>query len=216
MQGAGLLALNSKLKRAIDSPEPSWLKLVGLLIFYIPCMFLDFVQYLKKQYSITTSPVWIILAYELVVIATYVLIPKLLDFIIAAEGSVLLRNPVYLSQPQSLGDMKTLYNPTETSGELHMDTAQNYKYSISFWFRINPQPPNMRLSSSHDANILQFGHRPKVTYNNSNQLFKVTCKMHPGKSTNHIQAKRHPPATMEQLGNQLRRCEYVCVPERQL
>ena len=179
--GAGLLALNSKLKKAIDSPDPSWLKLVGLLLFYIPCLFLDLIQYLKEQYSITAAPIWIILAYELAIIAAYVLIPKLLDYIITAEGSVLLRDPVYLSKPQSLGDLKTLYNPTESGGELDMETAQNYKYSISFWFRINPQPPNMRLSSSRDTNILEFGDRPRVTYNNSNQLFKVTCKMRPGR-----------------------------------
>ena len=62
-----------------------------------------------------------------------------------------------------------------------MSAAQNYRYSISFWFRINPQPSNMRLSSSEDANILNFGHRPKVTYNNTTQVFKVACQLRPGR-----------------------------------
>ena len=73
--------------------------------------------------------------------------------------------------------MEILYNAIKQDGHYNFEKADRYIYSISAWFRINPQPPNRRLAFSEDANIINFGGRPMITYNGETQMFRVACKL---------------------------------------
>jgi hypothetical protein len=46
-------------------------------IFFIPCLFIEFLEYLKRQFNITTSTTWILLTLEVIFILFYFLLPLL-------------------------------------------------------------------------------------------------------------------------------------------
>jgi hypothetical protein len=48
-----------------------------------------------------------------------------------------------------------------------------YKYSLSAWFYINPQPPNTREAYNKYTNILSYGNKVRVEYNGKLQSLRV-------------------------------------------
>ena len=58
-------------------------------MFYIPCLFINFINYAKKQYEITTKPIWILLILELLLITLYFIIPFIIKNISFHEGNKL-------------------------------------------------------------------------------------------------------------------------------
>jgi len=172
-----LVAWVPAIRAATKSDEPTINKLLGLLFFYIPCLFLDFVIAAKKEYGMTESDVIILLGIEMLLLALYFGVPLVLNWIVRLEGSLILREPMYLDKAAAHGDVATLYNAIKRDGQYDFTKADRYVYSISAWFRINPQPPSGREAFSQDANILTFGDRPKITYNNSTRMLRVACKL---------------------------------------
>ena len=50
-----------------------------------------------------------------------------------------------------------------------------YKYTLSAWFNINPQPPNTRTAYTVYTNILKYGDKVKVEYNGALGSLRVMC-----------------------------------------
>lgn len=147
----------------------SFLSLIGALIMYIPCALIDVVDWTKKQYNITTKTIWIIITIEFLFIALRILIPKLLTYILHLNGEHLLRDPVYMDNVQELGNYETLHKGNS-------DNA-SYKYSISAWFWINPQPPSTRSAYTKFTNILEFGRKPAIEFNGLENILRVNCQI---------------------------------------
>jgi hypothetical protein len=83
------------------------------------------------------------------------------------NGTQLLRDPVYLDTRHTLGTYEILHENKVMNGA--------YKYSISAWFWINPQPVGTRPSYTKYTNILEFGKQPAVEYNALKNNLRVTC-----------------------------------------
>ena len=147
----------------------TFVSLIGALIMYIPCALIDTIDWAKNQYNITTKTVWIIISIEFLFIALRILIPKLLTFMLNLNGDHLLRDPVYMDNLQELGDYETLHKGNS-------DNA-SYKYSISAWFWINPQPPSTRSAYTKFTNILEFGRKPAIEYNGLENVLRVNCQI---------------------------------------
>ena len=50
-----------------------------------------------------------------------------------------------------------------------------YKYALSGWFNINPQPPNTRTAYTVYTNILKYGDKVKIEYNGTLGSLRVMC-----------------------------------------
>ena len=148
------------------------LNVIKQIVFYLPCLLLDLVNWVKHEYKITTKPVWILLGLEVVLIVSRFLLPWIIDKIVNHESQTLLKEPVYLSKSTVLGDFQSL-NP---DWKPKVDGDFTYNYAISGWFFINPQPPSTSLSSTKSVPILTYGDKPAVLYDASKGNLSVTME----------------------------------------
>lgn len=142
------------------------------VIFFIPCIITDFVDFLKYQYKITTRPVWIIFGIEIVLIALRIILPKLFSKIIKHDSSKLIEDPVALNRETSLGTYETLNKNSNNN----KDEKFNYNYAISFWINLDPHPPSTNSSYTQSSNLLSYGGKPAILYNGLTNEIIVTAK----------------------------------------
>lgn len=174
-----IYAASSVLRKAVKEPvnPPTVTKLIAHVVFYVPCLLFDFVNMIKNEYEFQEEATMIVLKCEALLIILWFLVPIVLDFILNYDGSLILDKPIYLDKSQSHGDMWQLYKAVKQDGEYVFEKAKRYEYSLSAWFRINPQPPNMQGAFQENATIISFGGRPRITYNNQTQRLRVTCDL---------------------------------------
>ena len=166
--------------------------LIGSFIMYTPCALIDLVEWFKHQYSITTSTTWILLGIEAIVICLGFILPKVITWALTRNGKHLLREPIYLNKQTVIGTHKDFYgNQKDNSGTYEIGKVvkitnespektppkHKYKYSISGWFWLNPQPPNTRASYTKYTNILEYGNKPVVEYNGLENSLRVRCQI---------------------------------------
>lgn len=167
------------------------LSLIGSLIMYIPCAFIDLIEWIKYQNSITTKTTWILLGMEALVVGLGFIVPRIISWVLNLNGKHLLRYPIYLDKETIIGKHKDLYgNQTDNSRSYEIGNVvkitnetpektppkYKYKYSISGWFWINPQPPNTRPAFTKFTNIIKYGDKPAVEYNSLENILRVRCK----------------------------------------
>ena len=181
------------------SEDSNWvinvLKLIGNVLFYLPCLMLDFVDMLKEQYGLTSRPYWILLAAEAAFILAGLYLPSLVTKAINHTGVQIVSAPIsmttstkitrytvqfvdskgvvsHASGPNPLPPLSTsapTTTPTTTPTMNPTDIKlHNYSYGVSAWFYIRPQPPNTQSNSDTPTNMFKFGDGkigPKVSYN---------------------------------------------------
>lgn len=147
----------------------TFMSLASAFIMYLPCLLIDFTEWVKHEYNITTKTVWIILTGEIIFITLRLLLPKLILFAVNSNGTQLLRDPVYLDTRHELGSYDIIHSGVVDKGA--------YQYSISAWFWINPQPLSTRASYSKYTNILEFGRKPAIEYNGLENSLRVNCQI---------------------------------------
>lgn len=140
------------------------------VITYIPCLVYEFIELLKVQYNITSTPVWILLFIEALFITLRILLPKIYNYIIDHDGIQLLKKNKRLDSESSLGTFETLHSKRR----IDKNSKYNYKYALSFWTFIDPQPTSTNVSYTQDTNILSYGGKPKITYNAKENEIKIT------------------------------------------
>jgi hypothetical protein len=189
--GIGYFVFSNYLKQQTGA-----LGLFVRILFYLPCLFADFINYLKKELSITSNTVFILLVLEIILIVLYIYLPIWIKKLNKMDENVVLYDPVDLNEEktisgssrfratnlegrkESLGD-KFLNWITNKKGlnenELynHDDQYRNSNYSISFWVYVNPSG----ISDSayvKESNILKYSRgnnntngKPRVTYKNN-------------------------------------------------
>tara|TARA_B110000483_G_scaffold126804_1_gene152291 strand:- start:1922 stop:3466 length:1545 start_codon:yes stop_codon:yes gene_type:complete len=175
--GAGALVFMI-FKKYLDSNQKSknvnflilFLILIKDVIFYIPCLLISFVEYIKGQFKITTKTEWLVLGGEIVFIALAFIIPYIYQKIITHDGNILLENPHYLNNQYQLGHFQSLtpYNN---------DTRLKYNYSISGWFNIFGMGPNTRSSYSKFVDIINYANKPAVQYNASTNTLRIQTEI---------------------------------------
>jgi len=157
------------------------------LIFFIPCLLLDFVEFMKREMHMTTKTEYILLFCEIVLIIGYFFAIPIINATLASSTVYLLKSPVFLNkQTVLLKDTSSLsieknvdlsfvsntktYNitnaPTATPGRAlynPIDTSA-YLYSsnfaISMWIYLNVQTREFSIDmqgNSYEANIFSYG-----------------------------------------------------------
>lgn len=142
-------ALNNYVNSFTNTYNNKWITFIKDLIFYIPCLFIDLINYFVNEYNLTTSPILILFIIELCFILAYIYLQDLKNLIITTN------EPIYiLNDSKFLNVESTKQLPDEffvEDGEyvnetvIHIDnTANNNKetihrtnYAISLWIYIN-------------------------------------------------------------------------------
>ena len=100
-----------------------------------------------------------VLLIEFILVALYVGTPYVLRFLMYRSGNIVIQEPQYLSEESSY-EIQKLVNP-------------NYRFGVSAWFNINPQPNNTREAFTKFTNILSRDDAPIIEYNSSTRTFRI-------------------------------------------
>lgn len=182
------------------SPDANWvtnvLKLVGNALFYLPCLMIDSVEMLKEQYGLTTRPILILLALQAAFILAGHVLPSLVTRAINHTGVQILSAPVSMttqtvirrytikfvntngvaSDDAGTSPLPPSLTPAPTQASSPPSEVQlfNYRYGVSAWFYIHPQPPSSYKSG--DVAMFAFGGDlgPRVNYNSQTNALTVS------------------------------------------
>ena len=167
------------------SGPPSWSSLVFKITIYIPCLFLNAIDFLKTELKLAQQQ-WtyvLILIIEIILIALLFILPKAFDAVINHNGEVILDSvlPLNVKSNPPLQVTTTDSNNVETKS-LTPSLADNtktgkptYNYGISAWFYIHPEPlnTNNNYTTPGGVSILDFSGAPTINYDASNNLLKI-------------------------------------------
>ena len=190
--------MGSSMFQVSNDPESNWvinvLKLFANLLFYLPCLMLDFVDMAKEQYGLTTRPILLLLAAQ----AAFILIGRFLPSFVARAinhtGVQILSAPVSMTTSVPIttydiqfvntqGDIVTPISNSQTKVNL-----KNYSYGVSAWFYIHPQPPTTNANYfDKDMNIMTFGDfGPSIQFSPMNNTLKFALYGKPIKLNNEV------------------------------
>lgn len=148
-----------------------WLGVIVYFIFYIPCLLIDFVQYIKREIALTTNSIFILLAIELLLVLVYYSIPKLKN-LMHTNGIILLNDSMFLDSYQVIGNSDQFKAPVMDPLDLISSRyVYNQNYALSMWIYLNSEPQN-NLAYSKETVIFDYGEgKPQIAYfNNTNEL----------------------------------------------
>lgn len=135
-----------------------WVGFVSNLLFYIPCLISDFIRYLLKEYSDSSSTVIVLFLIEIgLLISYFVLVPIVYDNVYP-EKKYILNDSNFLNE-------EIIY-PQSSNPETN-------NFGLSFWIYLNSMP-NSKRSYSEETTIFSYGSNSdsdkqyiKVSYANS-------------------------------------------------
>lgn len=99
----------------------------------------------------------------------HVIYPPLSRFVGGIWGKHLLRDPIFIENKKVVGDLKMLYGR-------YRDKPRYYSYSLSSWVFIDQNNRSRNYKSNMDANIINFGSIPRLTYNARDEMLRVFMK----------------------------------------
>jgi hypothetical protein len=180
-----------------DSPL---FQLIFNAVFYIPCILVALIDYIthlipknkvtnsvasgfasgisniKKSVSAPTPPIYYgVLAFSILLFVGYIVAPPLLKNLSQQGGKILVNRPIEIQNATGLGSYYQLNNNVDN---------HTYQYALSFWFYIDSANPGTRSSYERFTNILDYGGKPKVTYNAALNTLRVTMYVGPGGKEN--------------------------------
>ena len=146
--------------------------LIVNLIFLIPCLLTDFIEYIKDQLKITPNITFVLFIIEIIFILLYVYIPYLFTTQILQETGVpLLKESVFLNTKTDIAKTKDLEpinrnefgsspNISEQSTDNVQDADIRNNYTFSMWIYLNQQSQVIV-----EKNIFNYGlTHPKISY----------------------------------------------------
>lgn len=168
----------------------NWAGFFANFIFYIPCLIVDFIAYIKHELQITPNIVFVLFVIEILLIVSYLSLPYIIKKITTQNGTVLVGEPVFLDtkiqllnastipmiQRQTTYDVSgnvTAIGTTASSidianGSFVSDYYRNY--AISMWIFINPQPSStlqeVTIFEYDNSNTANSYPKPRITYYN--------------------------------------------------
>lgn len=168
--GMGALAVLFILAKPLldNNTRGPYLQLIKECVFYIPCLFIRFSDWISHEFKIAPHSAWVLLAIEAILITLRVLLPKIQELIVNHDGKRLLKDPIYLDLPRDLGSFELLH-PTKSGGQ----PVFQYSFGLSAWFNLNPQPASTRRAFTRYTSILNYGNKPNISFNMQENTLRV-------------------------------------------
>lgn len=151
------------------------------VIKYVPCFILDVVDAVKREFNLTTKPVWILMGVECVIIGLYFLAPMVMQATVFKDSTTVLPGVADLRKSKDLGTLEHA-GIVRTSDCSHK-TKRKYDYSFSAWLFLNPHPPNVAKGGNEFIPILDINGIPTLRYKSSTNELQITLKIKENGST---------------------------------
>lgn len=140
------------------------------LIFYIPCMFSDFVTYIKKEIGLTPNTVFIMFILEILLILLYLFIPKLISKLVQNNKNLIMNEPIFLNQTKTIAQSDLFIVQNDPIGnKMDFDSSANIiyrdsNYSVSFWVYVNTNTASSEQYVNEKTIFDYAGGKPKLVY----------------------------------------------------
>lgn len=156
-----------------------WLGFIAHFVFYIPCLIIDFYNYIIREIKLTTNPVFMLLITEILLILIYIYVPKFLTKLENRDAISLFSGSTFLNAKNVLTtgmDLSTV-NPNDLTDQTPIFRKN---YSISMWIYLNSMPPN-HAAYAKETTIFSYngtgsGGKPKITYFNNTSDDAINAK----------------------------------------
>ena len=126
------------------------------VILYIPCLFIDMANAVAEQFNIAKKQhiVMIILAIEVLLIASKFLIPVAFDKVVNYDG-VVITDKVYPMEMKTRVDIP----------QALLLEKKRTNYGVSCWVYIHPVPDNTNEAYVENTSLVNFGGVPNILFN---------------------------------------------------
>lgn len=153
-----------------------YIRLIKNVILYIPCLLVQFSDMIAKEWRIAPHGAWVLLGIEALFVGLRFIWPWAEGILVNHDGKQLLGDPVYLDVAHGLGTFEMLHVPKGSK-----EPKFKYSYGLSAWFTLNPQPPNVRPAFTRYTTILDYGNKPRVSFNMEKDALRVESESGKGK-----------------------------------
>ena len=153
----GLTVIYRSIERAIGNND-SIFGFIMNLIFFLPCMMNDFIEYIKSEYSLTPPVVYILFAIEAIIVLLFVAISNIPKLTMNLGGIHIINEAIFL-------DSKYVFkNVEKKTDELLPQMKGDGRYGISLWTYVNQRTH----LSDRNVNIFSYGSegswKPKIQF----------------------------------------------------
>ena len=109
-------------------------------IFFIPCLFGDFIDFLKYQFKITSNIVFILFILEILLIIAFIYIPILIDGSINKDKMSLLPGSTFINKAVEIANSDNLAPFINKNSDGNDTKTPRLNYGLSMWTYLNQQP----------------------------------------------------------------------------
>jgi hypothetical protein len=117
-----------------------WTGFFTYLVFYIPCLIIDFVAYIKNEFALTSNIVYLLFVVEIAGILLYNYLPQLIQTVANSGSLVLLKDSMFLDSRQVIGTSDQFIMPPTSN--IDRDTLYRTNYAVSMWIYVNGESNN--------------------------------------------------------------------------
>lgn len=185
--------------REANAKKNAFFTLISSLIFYIPCLFSDFINFITGNLKNSSLGNWIIIGISTIIIIFYFASSWVEKKINTNGGRLLVNRPIYTENNTVLANYLQL-NGTDVLGNI----PYNYQYSISCWITIHSMPPSTNSSYTKPTSLLNFGGKPNILYNAKTNTLTITVPTNEPKLSSGV--KEHTPSNyieLDEFGNRI-------------
>jgi len=172
----GLAILYRVLMRYVNMSR-GWFGFLLQLLFYIPCLLIEFVQGLMDELRVAPNMVVVLFAIELLIVLGYLYLPKLLTYLKKDSEHLLIDSPVFLNKSHVVAKYEDfLLDKTKKEMPEKTDDVIRTNYSIGFWVFVNEQS----INDGNRKNVLSYSSpgsyigKPTIKYQGGNLYFTLT------------------------------------------
>lgn len=168
------IVFRTAIEKINTSESAGWSGFFVQLIFFIPCLIGDFIEYLLGEFKSTPNVVFVLFIIEILLILAYIYLPRLMTASITKNGTMLVKEPVPINMKKPLKTYVDLVGGSTKSNDLlKTPLIINNKFSISGWVYIVSQPPN-KYPYNDEATIFEFTTlHPRLVFNGKTNTFKA-------------------------------------------
>jgi len=137
------------------------------LLFYLPCLLIDFVKYILNEFKSTTNEVYLLFVIEIVLVMIYFYLPPIVSKLIQPSGAItLLPNSAFLDIKKIIGNSDQLKIPDSNVFDIKQPAFRK-EYSVSMWVYLNSQSTSF-MAYSRETPIFDYGNgKPRIVYYNN-------------------------------------------------
>ncbi len=163
------LAMVVKLFSSDLKQMTGWPGFFANLLFYIPCLLNDFIDYLFLQFKTTPNTVLLLFVVEILLILFYIYYPQLMNKITTKNEASIQKTPLFLNNRIVIANSdKMLMAIPKYDTTSSLDKPRyNPNYTMDMWIHLNIQPSS-NASYVNETTIFDYGNgKPRIAYKNS-------------------------------------------------